>query len=362
MDKGRIEKLNPYHVIFLVQNVIIGMNLLTLPHDLSAAGYNQWWILLIIGCLAQLTLIPIHLLGIRYPNQNLYTINEILLGKWLGKLSNLVLFVYALLSIATVSEVYIRLVQTVTLPERTVRLPLLLLILVALYIASGGIKAVARFCILGFFTTAWLSYYLQWGFQKGTFVHIYPIFNISIPEVLDGIRKGSPAVLGYELMLLYFPYIQHQKKALRHASIGLWMSISFYVAVCFTSVMYFSEWQLEHLMYPVLNLFKAVELSFLERIENFGIAIWIFLILTTVSAYIWAAKISLDSIFEKRRAIYFLLVGLVVSYPWRGTISLKLQAFLFEQMIIYLGYGMILWPNLLLIIHWVRKRWGGINP
>ncbi|HZG15951.1 MAG TPA: GerAB/ArcD/ProY family transporter [Candidatus Bathyarchaeia archaeon] len=362
MDKGHIEKLNSFHVIFLVQNVIIGMNLLTLPHDLSATGYNQWWILLIIGFLAQLTLVPIYLLGIRYPNQSLYTINEILLGKWLGKLSNLILFFYTLLTVATVSEVYIRLVQTVTLPERTVRLPLLLLICVALYIASGGIKAVARFCILGFFATVWLTYYLQWGFQKGTFVHIYPLFNITAAEMMEGIRNGSPAVLGYELMLLYFPYIQHQKKALRHASIGLWISIGFYVAVSFVSVMYFSEWQLEHLMYPVLNLFKAVELSFLERIENFGIAFWIFLILTTISAYLWAAKIGLDSILQKRRAIYFLFIGLVVSYPWRGTISLKLQAFLFEQLFIYLGYGVVLWPNLLLVIHWIRKRWGGINP
>ncbi|WP_134684160.1 GerAB/ArcD/ProY family transporter [Brevibacillus migulae] len=362
MDKGLIEKLNTFHVIFLVQNVIIGMNLLTLPHDMSAMGYNQWWILFIIGVLAQLTLIPMYLLGIRYPNQNLYTINEILLGKWLGKLSNLVLLVYSLLTIATVSEVYIRLVQTVTLPERTVRVPLFLLVCVALYIAHGGIKAVARFCILGFFATIWLVYYLQWGLQKGIFVHIYPLLNLSMFEVLDGLREGSPAVLGYELMLLYFPYIQHQKKALRHASIGLWISVATYVAVSFTSVVYFSEWQMEHLMYPVLNLFKAVELSFLERIENFGIAIWIFLILTTISAYLWAAKISLDSILEKRRAIYFVLVGLVVSYPWRGVISLKLQAFLFEHLVIYLGYLMVLWPNLLLVIHWIRKRLGGINP
>lgn len=359
MDSGHIKKLNSFHVVFLVQNVMVGVNLLTLPHSLSVTGYNQWWVVLIIGAIAQITLIPIFLLAIRYPDQNLYAINERLLGKWLGKLCNMVIIAYAIICTSAVTEVYIRLVQTVTLPEQTLPLPLFLLVLVVVYISSGGIKSIARFCVFSFFAASWLVYYLQWGYQKGSIEHIFPLFNITLPDLMEGIRKSWSAMLGYELLMIYFPYIQNQRKALRDASLGMWISVLIYSAVCFTSVIYFSPWQLEHLLYPVLNLFKAVELSFLERIENFGIAIWIFLILTTASAFLWTAKRGLDSLFSKSRAIYLYLIGGFVAIPWRGIIPLKLQVFIYDNMFVYLGCGLILWPNLLLIIHAIKKRWEG---
>ena len=102
MDEGKFKKLNKYHVIFLVQNVIVGMYLLTFPRNVSNVGYNGWWTPIVIGLIAQLTIFPMYSLCRKYPNDSFFTINEKLLGKFLGKCINLLLIIYALLTISMV--------------------------------------------------------------------------------------------------------------------------------------------------------------------------------------------------------------------------------------------------------------------
>ncbi len=104
------------------------------------------------------------------------------------------------------------------------------------------------------------------------------------------------AVGGFELISFYFPHIINQKKALKHASLGIWIGVLFTFVFTFVSVMYFSEWQLKNVLYPVLGLFKEVELSFLDRIDVLAMTMWVFLILSTTAAYLWVAKRGLDSI------------------------------------------------------------------
>lgn len=58
MDRGKIHNLNPYHVIGLVLNTSVGVNLLMLSHSVSKMGYNQWWIPFVLGAIVSLTLIP----------------------------------------------------------------------------------------------------------------------------------------------------------------------------------------------------------------------------------------------------------------------------------------------------------------
>ena len=54
MDKNKFKVLNSYHVVFLVQNVIVGTTVLSLPNRLSSMGYSQWWMPLLFGVIANI--------------------------------------------------------------------------------------------------------------------------------------------------------------------------------------------------------------------------------------------------------------------------------------------------------------------
>ncbi|RNB91980.1 spore gernimation protein [Brevibacillus fluminis] len=356
MDKGNFPKLQSYHVIFLVQNVITGEGLLRLPHTLSPTGYNEWWVLFILGILAQITLFPMYWLGLQYPRHNLFQINEILLGRWLGKFVTIIFILYGILTVSATSQSYLRLVGAITLPDIAPFFPLFCLYGVMLYIAGGGIKLIARFCILAFFFTFWMLYFLLWPMSAGGASHMFPLFTAKPAEIQKAVNDSYFSMFGYELLLIYFPYIVNQKKALKHASIGIWMVILSYEIVTFVSIMYFSEWQLANVIYPVLSLFKSVKLSFIERVENLGVALWVFLILSTTAGYLWMSKLGVDFVFSKKRGAH-LYICAVVSFSIILVLPLgKMETTIYRDWTQYGGYFMILFPLILLAVHAIRKR------
>jgi len=355
MDRGNFDKLNPLHVVFLIQNILIGAGLLSLPHTLSPAGYNGWWVTLVMGAAAQITLLPMIFLCKRYPEDSIFTINQKLLGKILGNIANLLIIAYSVVSVAGISESYIRLVQSVVITEHSNTVPLLFFFIVMVYITLGGIKSVARFCMLGFVFTGWMAYYLQWAFQKGDITHVFPLFNVSIGEVVEAVHASYLNVLGYELILVFYPYIIQKGRALKHASLGIWITIGFYLVTTFGGVVYFNTWQLENIRYPILNLFKAVELTFIERIENFTIALWVFLILSSATAYLWAARKGFDILFPASKNFHVYLAAVMAYILIKGPLPAEIQDKLFVEWTIFSGYCVVLWPILLLLVHFIRK-------
>ncbi|WP_397537456.1 GerAB/ArcD/ProY family transporter [Rummeliibacillus pycnus] len=347
--------LNKYHVIFLAQSSMIGTGILTLPQRLSSVGYSQVLLPILFGIIASLTLGQMIWLISKYPTKNLFQINEILLGKILGKSINVLIVLQFTLFCADIISDYMHLIQSTALPEQTVTIPALLLLLLLIYITNGGITTIARFCIMTFFLTTGLVYFTHWAIEKGDFSHIFPLFNYNGKEFFEAVKKGYFTILGYELIMFYFPLIKDQKKAYQHALIGVWISIILCLLTSVASVMYNSEWQLKHVEFPVLNIFKAGGFTFVERIDVFGMALWVLLILSTVTIYLWSAKKGLDILTSKRKNyyLYFLVfvIFLLVKLPFDQATQKKI--FLVSD---YGGYILIIWPIFLGFLYFLRQK------
>lgn len=347
--------LNRYHVIFLVQSAMVGTEMLTLPRELSAVGYSQLLIPLLFGFIATLTLWPIIWLNTKYPNENLFRINEILLGKALGKVVNSLIILHFTLLIAGIINKYMHLIQSNALPEQTILMPVLFLLLLLIYIVNGGIKAIARFCILSFFLTIGIFYFTNWAIEKGDIRHFFPLLNFSSSEFFDAFKSGYLTILGYELIMFYFPYIKDKKKAFKHATIGIWISICLCYISVIVSVMYFSEWQLKHIEYSLLNVFKAGELSFVERFDILGVTLWVFLILTTVAVVLWSAIVGMGSLFTKHKKLYIYILAIIIFLVVMIPFPREYQERIFKGNS-YLAYILVVWPIFLSIIYLIQKK------
>lgn len=355
MDKGEYKKLHGYHVVFLVHQVMAGVGLLSLPHSLSPVKYSQWIVVIFSIVFLTLTIIPIIYLGRQFPRDNLFSINEKLLGKYLGKGVNILITLYLIGITATISREYLLVMQSTTLPERSLTIPLILLLFLMTYIVSGGIKSIARFCILAFFLTIWMIFLLEFPVKKGEFFHLIPIFNFSLGEFFDAFNRGYKSFIGCELILIYFPYIIDKRKVFKHVSMGLGLTLFSYSLVVISSTVFFTVWQLENIKFPVLNLLKAVEFSFMERVENFFISYWIILLMSTATTYLWAAKKGIDSIVSKNQAWFLGIPIIIIFFAIKGPLPQSIQRFIFESFVNYFGYGVLFLPIPLIIIHKLRS-------
>ena len=355
MDVTKKKVLNGYHVIFLIQNIMIGMGLLSISNSLSPVGYSQWWFPILFGIIANITLIPMIWLALQYRDDDLFDIHEKLLGKWISKILNSFLIIYATILFAAVIQNYLELIQIAILPERTITGHLLVIILLTVFIVKGGIKSLARFCILTFFIALGMVYFLRWGMVGGEISHLLPLFNFTGTEFWEATKKSYHSMVGYELLMFFFPYIREPEKAFKHASFGIWITSIVYLSVTTVAVMYFSEWQIEHSLFPILKLFQAVDLSFIERIDKIGITFWVFLILTTASAYLWVAKKGVDSVRNKSSQYHIYAVAILTYIIINLPISQVMKKTLYENSF-YASYALILWPIFLCIIHLIRGK------
>ncbi len=347
--------LKGVHVVFLVQNAMIGTGILTLPQDLSAVGYSQIIFPLLFGVIASLTIWPMIWLSKKYPNDNLFHINKHLLGKTVGQTINILIITQMIVFISGTIHYYLELIQSTILPEQRILMQLILLLVLLFYITNGGIHSIARFCILAFFLTIGVYYYTHWAFQKGELSHIFPLFNFTRRELFDAMSKGYLAVVGYELIMYYFPFIAEQKKAFKHALIGIWISVLLCFITVFISVMYYSEWQLKHVKFGILNLFKVVELTFIERIDVLFMSFWVILVLSTLAVYLWSAKEGVITILGKKHKYLLFIMGIVIFCIIEVPISRNIQEKLF-RINDYLVYVLIIWPTFLCILYLLRKK------
>jgi len=334
---------------------MIAMGLLSLPSQISAVGYSQWWLPILFGIIANLTIIPMIWISSKYKDHDLFKIHEILFGRYVGKGINALLVILAIILIAATIERYLEMIQVVALPYRTITGPLIVLMFVAVLIAKGGIKSVARFCIISFFLTLPMMYFLRWGIAEGKITHLLPLFNFTGKEFLEATKQGYSTIVGYEVMMFYFPHIIQQEKVFKHATLGIWITIFIYTSVSIVSVMHFSEWQLENLLYPVLNLFRYVELSFIEKVDTLGITFWVFLILSSASAYLWVLKEGIDSLRSKTHSAHLYVIAAVIALVVYIPLSQGLEETLYGK-VFYVSYALILWPNLLCLIEMIKSR------
>ncbi len=177
-------------------------------------GYSQWWMPLLFGVIANIALIPMIWLGLKYRDDNLFVIHEKLLGKWLGKSINIVLLVYFIIVIAAVCASYFQLIQVSALIDRTITGPLIIFLLLLIYIVSGEIKSIARFCIIAFFLTIGSVYFLKWGFVAGDIRHMMPFFNFNTAGVLHSNYKRVTSGRRFRINIVLFSTYHQSKKSI----------------------------------------------------------------------------------------------------------------------------------------------------
>ena len=113
---------------------------------------------------------------------------------------------------------------------------------------------------------------------------------------------------------------------------------------------------IKNVEFSVLNLFKAGEFTFIERIDIIGITLWVFLILSSVTAYVWCAKRGVDALLKRKSNKVISCISSPVSfYYYKMPFSREFQEKLFMASN-YVGYVLVIWPVFLILIYVIRKK------
>ncbi|KQU57879.1 GerAB/ArcD/ProY family transporter [Rossellomorea marisflavi] len=283
-------KVSPSLAFFLVHSIQVGAGVLGFQRIISIhAGYDGWISVILAGALTHIIMFMMYKM-LSTVKGDLVSIHTYVFGKWIGNFFSLLYALYFGLLVITIIRSYVEVVQVWMYPRLSTFIFSLFFLLLTYYIVNGGVRTIAGVAYLGTLLPSYLILTFVFTFKYADFRNILPVFDHSVMEILLSTRDMSLTYLGYEAILMLYPFIKDPEKSQKYAQWGLFATSSIYTLIAIISFGFFAPDQLDKTIWATLSMWKIVEMPFVERFEYIGIANWCLIILPNVCITVWCSS------------------------------------------------------------------------
>lgn len=308
-------KISPFIVFFLIHSVQIGVGILGFQRIIAkSSGYDAWMSVIIAGLLTNVIVFLIFKI-VQSGGGDLTEANRTAFGKWIGKGLDVMYIIYFCLFAVTVCRTYVEVVQVWMYPRFAVWAFTIPFFLLVIYIVSGGLRTVAGVAFFGTVLPAYLVLTFGFTFPFSDFNNLLPVWDHTFLNIVLSTRDMTLSFLGYETLLIFYPYLKNGEKSKKWAHCGLLATTGVYTVLTLISFAFFSEGQLEKTVWATLSMWKIVQMPFVERFEYIGIANWCLIILPNVCIALWCGSRIAKRSFQlhQRKTLIFLSVICVIA-------------------------------------------------
>lgn len=356
MEKN--SSITKFQLFFILLESQIGVGLLSLPNVVQKTAHGDGWIsTLIAGGAVQCMLVVYWQLLKRFPTLIYTEITQKILGRFLGRLFNLFIYMNFILVGSLATILFIKIINLWLLPFTPDWIISLLILAACVYLTVSDLTMIARFYVLVSFLILLLllTSLLNW-FSPKEFQYILPIGSSGFKNILIGSKNSLLAMLGFEGLLLIFPFIiQNKKGVLKTISLANIFITLFYTYFIFLTLISFSPDQVAQMREPILNLLRGITYKMVDRVDLIFLSIWIVPMSTSVIAYLFFASKSMNvekKTFPKVVLLNGFIIFLITLIPHDDAIIT-----LFNNYVSYLSYLVVfIIPTLLLILSFLFNK------
>ncbi|MZQ84149.1 GerAB/ArcD/ProY family transporter [Paenibacillus sp. 5J-6] len=289
--------VSPYLLFFIIYSSVIDVGMMYFQRDLvKDAGYDAWLSILIAAAAVHLIIWMMYkiLSSLNQTDTTIISLNRRYFGKIIGTGLNLVIALYFSFGAFCTFRTYIEVVQIWIFPYMQM-MPITLVALVLIYYTvSGGFRTVTG---VSFWATCSIFLFIApLTIMVISYLHpqnLLPLLNHSTVQILKSTETMFPHFLGFEVLLVVYPFIEQQSKSQKWAQFAIATAICMYMQVCLVAFMYYSQGQIIHIIWPTLNMISIVEFPLMQRVEYLVISIWFVKMLANISISVWSSTRSL---------------------------------------------------------------------
>ncbi|SEQ44956.1 GerAB/ArcD/ProY family transporter [Piscibacillus halophilus] len=355
--KSRISSEN---LFFVLVQTMMGVGLLTLPHQTHhAAGSDGWISILITGFFIQLIVLLIWLLCIKFPNLTLFDFSKVILGKMLGTVLNFIYIIYLLTMICYIFIVYADILKRWILPETPVWVLFLIEFVLLIYGSICKIKNMISLLSFPFIFILFLFFitFFVYGDSSIDVRYLFPIGSSGGWNILKSTSDSMIPFIGFETLLIYFAFIKQSKtiSALKGVFLAVLFVTIFLTYIVILSTVMLSPEEIKITPEPVLYILSAMEIRILSRLDLIFLSFWGLIVFTTIISYSFSVSMGISKLIRIKHNFAVILSGTFVLIV--SIIFYYMEITLLEKWLKHLSliFGIII-PILLLLITIIFKR------
>jgi len=224
-------KLSSGHLIFLIFGYTLGSSVILNPGRL--AGHDAWLVILAGLGVGLLYVFIFTTLALRFKGKNLVEINDLIFGKYLGKLLSLTYLGYFLWTGSLATREFCDFFVDTIYPQTPLIVFVILILIVCAYAVRHGIEVIMRCSIIlfpvvvGFFLLG--TFFLV---AQMEFTNFLPVFDISWQRFILSTCTTSAFPFGETVVLLMvLAYVQDQQKIRKSVILSVVLAGLFLCAV-----------------------------------------------------------------------------------------------------------------------------------
>ena len=115
---------------------------------------------------------------------------------------------------------------------------------------------------------------------------------------MKGTRSTSLTMLGFEMILMFYPFIKNAETSQKYAHGGALTTTLLTVLIYLVSMVFYSQKQLDLTIWPTLTLTSIIELPFIQRFEYIDVSWWAIIIIPNMIIPLWAASRGFKRLFN----------------------------------------------------------------
>ncbi|MGV3488828.1 MAG: GerAB/ArcD/ProY family transporter [Tuberibacillus sp.] len=353
-------QVSPFFLLFLIYCIQVGVGILSYERILVESAGNDAWITIIIAGLVMQIILWMMFRLLERGGGDIFAIQKSLFGKWIGGSLSIFIIIYFTTMGLVVLRTYTEIVQVWMFPHISYWQIAGILVVVSYTFIAGGFRTLTGIAFLSLIYTSPLFFTLFFPMPYVHYENLLPILHHSPWALILTTQKMVLNYIGFEIILIIYPFIKEPKKAKKWGYYAVYFSTVLYLLMFIIVYMYYPRGQLIHVLWPTIEMWKIVDLPFMERFEYIGITIWFFTILPNVCLALWAASRGVKRLFhfnQKITVITMIIIIYVVGYFFNSREMIdRLNLYLSNVGFFFLcGYVPFMYI-LQTIIHRVKKK------
>jgi spore germination protein (amino acid permease) len=227
---------------------------------------------------------------------------------------------------------------------------MVLLLVPVLYIVRQGPVPLGRLAELILFSTLFIALLMLLPMAQFNFIHLKPVGQEGLLTITGAAPRAFYAYLGYETLLVLFPFVQNRRKVYRLYFLAIFLAVVLYAG---TAVMVYGVSGVEHTrqqIWPLMEYLATGRLLFIERIDNLFLFVMSAKIIGLVAVQYYAAAVTMAHITSKKLFSLWTLALLPVVYAIAFLPGHQYQVFQYAALLGTGGFVFIISLVLLLLL------------
>ncbi|RFU66396.1 hypothetical protein D0469_17340 [Peribacillus saganii] len=300
---------------------------------------SAWMIPILSGLIIFLPVFLLNKLLSHFENKNLHEIHKSLVGRHIGFLISLLLWLIGSVAIVIDTRSYVDIIKTMYFPATPTIIIYFVLMAACVFGAKKGIEAIGSvaylliYIVIGFLFLAFILVIPDADFSK-----IFPVFGSGPREIMKESILNTAIYVDILYMALIFPYVARVKDYKK----GTWFVLIFLmVELSLAFLIYlalFDYIPVKMMNYPFHETIRYITLGeFLTNIETLFFPIWLIASFVRFSIYLYINALLFGGLFRIKSfeyiipslALVFLCVGMLLEPPTYTIFTLRRYLFNF---------------------------------